>query len=148
VTVCNLPVPRSATSSVVDADLLHASPEQLVPLLYAHLLRHLRAAAEHMPRGDVERRTHHFEQALAILFELLATLDFERGGEVAPRLAALYSYFASEIIGIGRSLDLELLRRITGMIAGLHESWEQVAARSVTETLVAGGASARPRFIR
>jgi flagellar secretion chaperone FliS len=132
VTGYDLPVARSATAAVVEADLLDASPEQLVPLLYAHLLRHLEAAVEHIAHPDAERRTHHLEQALAILFELLATLDFERGGEVAPRLAALYSYFASEIIGVGRSLDLELLQRIIGMIAGLHESWEQVAARSAT----------------
>jgi flagellar secretion chaperone FliS len=122
--------PTAAPAPVAETDLLRLPRERLVPLLYAHLVKHLEAAAGCIEQQDFERKTYHLERALSILFELLATLDFERGGEVAPRLAALYSYFTSEIIGIGRSLDVELLRRITGMIAGLHESWEQVAASS------------------
>lgn len=116
-----------------DQEILSSAPEQLVPLLYRHLLWRLGEARRAIEAHDVEAKSLHLERALAILFELLATLDFRRGGELAPRLSALYGYFASELVGLQRSLDLEQLGRITEMIAALHASWEH-AARSVRTT--------------
>jgi flagellar secretion chaperone FliS len=110
-----------------EADILTLSSHQLVPALYARMLEHLRGAVRAIEAGELEAKAHHLEHALAILFELMASLDLNGGGEVAPRLMALYSYFASEIVSIGRTLDVELLGRIVEMIAGLHESWEQAA---------------------
>jgi flagellar secretion chaperone FliS len=117
----------SALHAQSDEEILALSPEHLVPVLYARLLHHLRGALTAIQEGEAAARSYHLERALTIILELMATLDLERGGEVAPRLIALYSYFAGEIVALGRSLDTELLRRIIEMIGGLHESWEQAA---------------------
>jgi flagellar secretion chaperone FliS len=113
-----------------DSEILALSPEALVPLLYDRLLEHLDGALDAIAARAVEAKSHHLERALAIVMELMASLDLERGEELAPRLQALYAYFASEILAIGRSLDAELLRRIREMIAGLRESWAEAARRT------------------
>lgn len=102
--------------------------EQLVSLLYDHLLGHLRSARQSIELYEPAAKAHHLERALAILGELMATLDHERGGEIAPRLAALYVYFMSVITEVGRTQDVELLQRISNMISALHESWNTAAA--------------------
>jgi flagellar secretion chaperone FliS len=124
-----------------DEEILALSPEHLVPLLYARVLHHLRGALIAIHEEEVAARSYHLERALTIILELMATLDLERGGEVAPRLIALYSYFASEIVTLGRSLDTELLRRIIEMIGGLHASWEQAAHLATLGSEVACAAS-------
>ncbi len=75
------------------------------------------------------------EKASAIVVELLATLDMEQGGELAQRLAALYSYFAGEILNVNRSLDQSVLDKMIGMVGSLHESWAAVARTLAPPTL-------------
>src|SRR5690606_9301206 len=92
-------------SAYLEAKVLSSSREDLVPLLYEHLCANLRRAAAQIEAGDIEGKAASLERATAIVFELLASLDFEAGGDLAARLAALYSFFASEISAASRTLD-------------------------------------------
>jgi flagellar protein FliS len=118
----------------LEHDVMSRSREWLVPLLYEHLLTNLRRASDQIAARDYEGKAVSLEKASAILFELLAMLDFERGGELATRLAALYSYFAGEVGTVGRTLDTALLGRIIEMIGSLHESWTYAAAATSPQT--------------
>jgi flagellar protein FliS len=120
-----------------EARVLGRTPEQLVVLLYEHLLTCLRRARAQMPAGDIEGRGHDLERASDIVFELLSALDMEAGGEIASRLAALYAYFVGEIGALGRKPDEERADRLIALIAGLHESWARAAA---TPAATGGGA--------
>ena len=111
----------------LEQNVMSRSREWLVPLLYEHLLANLRRAADQIAVRDYEGKAASLEKASTILFELLAMLDFERGGELASRLAALYSYFAGEVGTVGRTLDTALLARLIQMIGSLHESWTYAA---------------------
>lgn len=119
--------------------MLGRSPEQLVVLLYEHLLTCLRRAQAQMPAGDVEARGQNLEKASDIVFELLSALDMEAGGEIASRLAALYAYFVGEIGALGRKPDRERADRLIALIAGLHESWARAATASATGDVRVGG---------
>lgn len=115
-----------------DNEVLTASQERLVSLLYEGLLKRLRQAGKQIGAGDLEGKGESLQKASAIVYELLGSLDFEAGGELASRLAGLYGYFAQEIMEIGRTLDPERLDALIEMIASLHEAWEQ-AARAAGE---------------
>ena len=138
---------KSAYSTkYLEAEVTSRPPEWLVPLLYEHLLANLRRAAVQIERRDIEGKAASLEKASAILFELLGTLDLEKGGELAQRLAALYQYFAAELLTVGRTLDAVHLRRITGMIAGLHEAWVRAAEAVRPRSGEAGRAAAEGRL--
>jgi flagellar secretion chaperone FliS len=111
----------------LEADVMTRSAQWLVPLMYEHLLACLKRAAVQIEASDFAGKAESLTKASAIVFELLASLDFEKGGELASRLAALYAYFAREITAVGRSLDAEHLTRLIAMIEGLHESWVRAA---------------------
>lgn len=126
------------TSKYLENDVVSRPKEWLVPLLYEHLLAHLRRAQVQIQQRDFEGKGASLEKASAIVIELLTALDREKGGELAQRLAALYAYFGSEINTIGRTLDVVRLEKMTGMVASLHESWV-IAAR--TQWPAAGSAA-------
>lgn len=113
--------------------VLTTSREQLVPLLYEHLLVNLRRAVRQIRERDIEGKAASVEKASAILFELLGSLDFEAGGELAARLASLYNYFLRELSEASRTLDARRLEPVIEMVASLHESWV-AAVRVVTSS--------------
>ncbi len=104
------------------------SKEQIVPLLYHHLLVNLRKAAAQIQAKDYEGKAESLTKASEILFELMGSLDFEAGGELSVQLQSLYMFWLEQIRVVGRSLDTTLLERIIEMVGELHESWVQAAA--------------------
>jgi flagellar protein FliS len=112
--------------------VLGSNRQQLVVLLYENLLTRLRRAADQIRSGDIEGRVASLARASDIVAELLSTLDFEAGGEIASRLAALYAYFIGEIGAIARQPELARLEHVTSLVASLHESWVK-AARAEAE---------------
>jgi flagellar protein FliS len=117
-------------SAYLEAKVLSSSREELVPLLYEHLCANLRRAAAQIEEGDIEGKAASVDRASAIIFELLASLDFEAGGDLASRLAALYSFFVREIAEASRTLDRPRLERVIGMVESLHGAWRQAAAQT------------------
>jgi len=110
-----------------DTEVLSSSPEQLVPLLYERLLVSLRRGVKQMRAGDTEGRYESLSRASDIVCELLSSLDFEKGGDIAPRLASLYAFWAREISESSRTLQSSRLERVEQMVASLHEAWKEAA---------------------
>ncbi len=122
-----------------ETKVMSSSPEQLVPLLYEHLLVNLKRSQKQIREREIEAKVKSVEKALDILYELLACLDFEGGGEIASRLASLYSYFLKEIGEASRELDPQRFDPIIEMIASLHESWQEATRLVSTQEAEGGG---------
>jgi flagellar protein FliS len=131
------------TSKYLENDVMSRPKEWLVPLLYEHLLAHLRRAQVQIQQKDIEGKGASLEKASSIVIELLATLDREQGGELAQRLAALYAYFGSEILAISRNLDVTKLEKLIEMVSSLHESWVIAARTQWPATSAAAGSRAQ-----
>src|SRR5947209_8634320 len=72
--------------------VLTAPPEQLVVMLYDGARRFLHQSAIAMHNKDVELTHMKLRRAEAIITHLRDTLDFERGGEIAPQLQGIYLF--------------------------------------------------------
>ena len=84
--------------------IAEASPERLVAKLYDLGV----AACHHSDRAKLR----------AVLVELTAGLDFERGGDLARRLNAIYAFC------LGQSADGDL--RVVGeLLGGLRDAWKE-----------------------
>jgi flagellin-specific chaperone FliS len=99
-----------------------------IPERYERLLAHLSQADRELSAGAPPGRSADLEEASAIVFDLLYSLDFRNGGETIPRLAALYGYFANELLSVGKTGDRAQLARLREMVAGLRQSWHGEAA--------------------
>lgn len=131
----------NATARYLEAEVLSRQPEWLVPLMYEHLLLNLRRASRQIELGDQEGKAASLDKASAIVMELIGALDFERGGEIATRLAGLYLFFSTEMIGARQKVDTVRLQRLIDMISDLHEAWSQAAEAVSPRT---GSAVSRP----
>lgn len=94
-----------------------------IPQQYDSLLNHLVSAEQELEAGGSAGRSRHLEDASGIVFDLLYALDFRRGGELVPRLAALYGYIGNQLLNIGRTGDRAQLAHLRDMIATLKQSW-------------------------
>ena len=89
---------------------------------YELLLRKLALAQRELETDGVIGRGGSLEEASGVVFDLLYALDFRRGGELVPRLAALYGYIGNELLNVGRTGDGAQLAHLRDMIRTLHES--------------------------
>jgi flagellar protein FliS len=112
-----------------------ANPVRLVILLYEQLVKDLQRALSAMERCQVEERTREIDHALIVAGQLQATLDMERGGEVAQNLYRFYEVFRASLIEAEIRLAPEILRAQVRHLLTLREAWievEQTSPRSGT----------------
>ena len=110
-----------------EAAVRSASPGQLVVMVYDHLLLHLRRTRLAVEQGNAELRAASLDRARVALGELLATLDRERGGEIAAQLSGVYAFLLGELTDFGRRPSVARLDRIIGMADELRGAFAAVA---------------------
>ena len=115
-----------------EMDVLAMSPARRVVFIYGFVLSNLRQALRAIGARDYEAKSRHLCRSLAGVQELLASLDRDAGGDLADRLVGLYAFFSTEIVAVDHNLDAGQLERLIGLIASLHEAWQQ-AARTVEQ---------------
>ncbi len=110
-----------------EAEVLSASPAQLVVIVYEHLLVNLRRARLQLSVADAASRSDSLERARAALTELFVTLDRDKGGDLAGRLAALYTFMLGELAVLCVKPDATRLDAVIALAGELHEAFAQVA---------------------
>ena len=124
---------QHAASAYRTREVQTASPGRLVVLVYDHVIAQLTRAVLAHKAGKIEERVHAVSKARAGLFELLATVDAERGGDVGTNLKSLYGFFLSELQEFGLRPQPERLERITRMVGDLRAAFAAIAEqRQVT----------------
>ena len=116
----------AAPKSYQQNDVLTAPPGRLVVLLYDGAIRFLRQAAVLTRQGDVQRTNTAMQRGEAIIAELLSTLDYERGGEIAASLRDLYLFCQRELNTARIERDADRIDVIVELLLELREAWSQV----------------------
>lgn len=104
-----------------------ASPVQLVVMLYDGALRFMEAGKHAIVNKNLEKQNYYIQKAQRIVTELMATLDMEKGGEVAKNLFALYGYVLNELVTANIQDEIEAVDRAIRVFSELRESWAQIA---------------------
>jgi flagellar secretion chaperone FliS len=115
-------------SAYRDSSVLTAPPERLVVMLYDGAHRFLFQAAHALRSGDIALMNNRMQRAEAIIVELRQTLDFEKGGEIAPRLEAIYAFCQRHLLEARLKRSPDHIEQVMKLLAELREAWDQVAA--------------------
>jgi flagellar protein FliS len=103
--------------------VMTATPAQRIVLLYDRLgLDLTRALAE----PDAYAFGTHLSHALAIVSELLGSLNISVGGP-AENLASIYGYLTTELLAARGAHDAARVQTVAGIVATLREAWAQAA---------------------
>jgi flagellar protein FliS len=100
-----------------------ASPHQLVQMMYEELLKALEAMALAAERGDFVQRGQRQSKALAILTGLETSLDFDKGGEIARGLLAIYREARRRVIDGGRDGQAQSIEDARIMLGEIATAW-------------------------
>jgi len=106
-----------------------ATPHQLVQIMYEELLKALDAMAFATSRGDYVQRGERQAKALAILIGLETSLDFDKGGQIAVDLVAIYREARRQIIAGGREGDARPIIQAREMIQEISAAWDAIGRR-------------------
>lgn len=106
-----------------------AGQGSLILMLYNGAINHLDKALELFPSGyhrydEINRR---ITKTQDIITELMASLDFDRGGEISKQLFSLYFYFNDQLMKANMNKDSEMIKTIKEMLVELKGAWEQVS---------------------
>jgi flagellar protein FliS len=105
-----------------------ASPIGLIVLLYQAACQNLRRAIAAVEAGDIETRTAALNQVLAIIAELNAALDFERGVEVARQFARFYHVAQRTVLDASFRQAAAPLRELLDSFTQVQAAWQRADA--------------------
>lgn len=116
---------RSYADIGLETQVLGASPERLISLLYMGARAAIGQARLHLQEGRTMERGAAISKAIKIVDEGLKTgLNMEAGGEIAANLARLYDYIVRTLLLANLRADAEALETADRLLADLAEAWQ------------------------
>lgn len=123
----------NAHDAYLESRILSAAPLELVRLLYQTATGAVREARRQLEAGNIVERSRAISKASEVLLELTASLDFERGGEIAPRLAQLYDYMLRRLTEANfKQIDVPLAE-VLALLATVGEAWDAIQPHTASE---------------
>lgn len=104
-----------------------AHPLKLVIMAYQGAVAALDRAVSALEEKDYRRKSEEIQKAVALLSELLAALDMERGGQIAKAFSSLYAYFLKRLLEADVRKDMKALKEVRSHLAQLQEAWEELS---------------------
>lgn len=119
----NLNALKQYQSVDLRATIETASPHKLIAMMLDGALGALAKAKGAVERENVEERTQHLNKASEIIVGLKGSLDYEKGGEVAANLDALYDYMIRMVMQANRDNDDEKIQEIMNLLLEIKQGW-------------------------
>lgn len=108
-----------------------ASQGKLIVMLYDEFLKQLNFAKSELIGSAPKLDSVHnaIVKGQDIITELMASLDFEKGGEIANNLFHLYMFFNQRLMEANISKDSKALSEIQHLMAELREAWVTIEGK-------------------
>jgi flagellar protein FliS len=110
-----------------ETEVLTASPTRLVIITYDAILGALTRARSGFTTGNANVSLPALDKARLLIGDLMASLDHERGGELASRLSGVYAFTLGELSDLGVHPNLGRLDRIITMQRQLRDAFAEIA---------------------
>lgn len=123
---------RDPLRSYRETQVKTATPGKLILMLYDAAIRHLNQAVEDLegPQRRYDRVSNCLIKAQDIVTELMISLDFERGGEIARSLFGLYVFMNRRLLDGNIRKDAVPLQDVLRLLTELRGAWASVAAKA------------------
>jgi len=100
-------------------------PEKLILMLYEGALRFANFAKKAIKEDNIEDKVKYIIKTSNIFIELLNSLDFDKGGDVAYYLNGLYAYQLELLAKANLENDTKYLDDVIRVLKGLIEAWKE-----------------------
>jgi len=111
-------------------------------MLYDGAVKQLNMALELLELNNTEKKdpgrieiiSKAVMKAEEIITELMVSLDFEQGHEIAKNLFALYTWFNRELMEANIAQDKNRIAVVRDMLSDLRNTWSEIAGKYNAET--------------
>jgi len=121
--------------SYKETQIKTATPGKLVVMLYDGAVKHLSLALEGMDsrHHSYDRVSGELVRTQDIITELMVSLDFEHGGEIARGLFNLYMWMNRQLLDGNIRKDTAPLESVRGVLLELRSAWAELAEKAGTQ---------------
>jgi flagellar protein FliS len=112
-----------------------ASPARLVQIMFEHILSELATAQgcmerikNNMPLSEVVAKGKSLGKAIRLINQLNATLDMERGRQIAENLRALYLYMLERLTLANVTNDAQIVDEAASLVRKVKSGWDKIVA--------------------
>ena len=102
---------------------------KLIIMLYDGAIKNASFAVEYMKSEEIEKVHDCLIKTKNIVTELMATLNMDRGGEIANNLQSLYSYMFSQLIEANMNKKTEPVVVVIDLLKELRAAWTQINSK-------------------
>ena len=131
---------KNALSTYKEIRINTASQGQLIIMLYNEAVKQLDAALSLLDQNESKKDPGRIEQiskavvkTQEIVAELMVSLDFEQGGDIATNLFSLYTWFNRELTEANISQDARRIAIVRNHVDELRNAWQEIAASNLVE---------------
>ncbi len=105
---------------------------RIIVMLYDEAIKQLDSAVELLEQKtkQLDKVNNAITKAQDIIAELMVSLDFEQGGEIARNLFRLYLYFNDELMEANMKKEVEPIRGVRRYLAELRTAWKQIESQA------------------
>lgn len=108
----------------IETSVVDANPHRLIAMLFEGARAAINLASAAMQRGDVLAKVRAIDKAISIIGQgLQASLDHQRGGEIAVQLNNLYDYMLRRLLLANANNDLTILAEVDALLVPLQDAW-------------------------
>jgi len=107
--------------------VMTAEPLNLVVMCYNSAIESLHIVRTRMEENEHEEKVLAFNKFLDIVGELISSLNFEKGGDIAKNLHAIYAYAYRRVSEADVSKDMSAIDEIIGIFEELRDAWEEIS---------------------
>ncbi len=105
-------------------------------MLFDGALRFMAAAEIGFQEENFARRNeqihNNIQRTQAIITELQATLNMEKGGEFSENLYRLYDFMQDQLNQANREKSLDKIKVVAGFVQDIREAWAQMLLQTAT----------------
>ena len=126
---------NSALNSYSDygynSEIEYADPHRLIQMLFEGALKRIASAKGAMQRKEIAEKGKLIGQTIEIVGGLSASLDKEKGGDIASNLSALYEYIGRQLLVANLENSEEILDEVSGLLGDVKLAWDAINAPSL-----------------
>jgi flagellar secretion chaperone FliS len=127
--------PNEPMNAYKETQIKTANQIRLIVMLYDGAIRHINLAVDAFVEGHrrYDAINNHIIAAQDILSELMASLDFDKGGVLAKNLFSLYSFMTRRLLEGNLKKDPAPLAEVKKLLGDLREAWDEISTRKGLE---------------
>ena len=117
---------KNAHSAYQTVQITTTDRGRLLLMMYEGAIKFLKQAKAGLEANDIAKFCRFLAKAQAIIAELMNTLDFEKGGNIARDLDRLYDFMLFYLTEANLYRDAKRVTKVIGLIDTIYSAYKQI----------------------